>query len=147
MAVAVFDYAQWAAHYPLLSPSVDEAQATYCFSLAEFYLDNTDCSPVTDIAKRLLLLEMLVAHIALLTAVINGNDPSGLVGRITDATEGTAKVSVNAASLPGSAEWYAQTTYGLMVWQALAGYRTMHYVPGPEPIFDSFGIRGWSWPR
>lgn len=141
MAIAVFDYALWSARYPELAGSVNETLAGLYFNEAELYLSNTDCSPVEDAGQRLMLLNMLVAHIALLNAAINGQAPSGLIGRVTDATEGTVKVSVDAGSIPGSASWYAQTTYGWAYWNATARYRTMRYIPGRQPSFEPL----WPW--
>jgi len=138
VAVVVFSYSDWALDFPLLAPWVDEAQTTRYFLRAELILNNTDCSPVTDAGQRSLLLNMLVAHIALLNAVINGTLPSGLIGRVTEATEGSVKVSVDAGAMSGSAAWFAQTTPGYEYWLAVAGYRNMRYVPGPVRNFEPF---------
>lgn len=143
MAVAVFSYSEWALDYPLLAPWVDEATATRFFARAELLLNNTDCSPVTDVNQRLLLLNMLVAHLALLNAAINGTLPSGLVGRVTGATEGSVTVSVDAGAMSGSQAWYAQTTPGYEYWQATAFYRNMRYVPGPVRNFEPYPFGGY----
>lgn len=138
MAVAVFNYGVWAAQYPELAPSINEALATVYFREAGLYLDNTDTSPVCDVNVRGMYLDMLVAHIGKLRATINGVAPSPLVGRISSATEGSVSVSAEM-NTPGSAAWFMQTPYGAAYWAATALYRTMHYVPGaPSPSLYPF---------
>lgn len=141
MAVAVFDYALWAARYPSLAASVDEALAGAYFMEATIYLSNGEGSPVSDVTQRLVLLNKLVAHIAALNGADRGGGASGgLVGRIARAGEGSVNVSTDYEA-PGSAGWYAQTQYGANYWQATMGLRTFRYVPGP--IARGYGAR---WP-
>jgi hypothetical protein len=134
LGVVVFDPIAWAAAYPELSGSVSAAQATGYFQQATLFLDNSPTSAVTDATpggQRATLLNLIVAHIAKLFAVLNGEGPSGLVGAIASATEGSVSVSlvpVNAGS-GAMAAWFAQTPYGLMYWAATAGFRTMRYRP------------------
>lgn len=147
MAIAVFDYSAWAARYPEIAGSVNAQLAGLYFVEATLYLDNTDASLVADAAQRLVLLNMLVAHIALLNATINGTAPSGLVGRVTSATEGTVSVQVDAGAISGTAAWFAQTSYGYAYWIATARYRGARYIPGIQPNFEPFYGRGSYWPR
>lgn len=145
MAVAVFNYAMWAARYPALAPVVDEALATAYFAEAGVYLDNTDCSIVSDVTVRLVYLNMLVAHIALLNGA-SAAGAAGLVGRIASATEGSVTINADLNARPGSEQWYAQTQPGLSFWTATAAYRTMQYVPGPQPYLGVPGVsRGLGW--
>ena len=129
MAVAVFDYALWAARYPEQAAFVAEPLAEAYFLEAELYLNNTDGSVVTDVPVRLLLLNMLVAHIA----ILNNPERGGLVGRIETATEGSVTVAVEMAE-PGTAAWFMQSTPGAAFWQATVRYRTMRYFVGPRPF-------------
>ena len=145
MAVADFDYALWSASYPELAP-VTELVAGALFRRATLFLNNTDGSPVSDVALRLDLLNLIVAHLASLGGAGQEGGASWLVGRVTSATEGSVSVKVDAGpSSAGSAFWL-QTTYGFQYWTATAGYRTMHYVPGPQPQFErpyyGYGRRG-----
>ena len=132
MTIAVFSYTAWAARYPELAATVDECLAEELFAEAGIYLDNTDCSPVpcdpTTYQPRRALLGMVVAHLAALGAA----GRSGIVGRVSNATQGSVSVTVeyNAGN---AAAWFLQTPYGANYWQATAAYRTMHYVPGPPP--------------
>jgi hypothetical protein len=139
----VFDYGLWEATYPELVPSVTLQQATAYFVQAQLYLDNTACSPVTDNSPggmRAILLNMLVAHIAKLFATINGQEPSTLVGRITNASEGSVSVAVNMPGASPSSAWFMQTQYGAAFWQATASFRLMKYMPGPRPYLGVGGF-------
>lgn len=145
MAVAVFDYAQWAARYPALAATVDANLAGAYFVEAGLYLDNTDCSIVADVTTRLVLLNMLVAHIALLNGA-SAAGAAGLVGRIASATEGSVTINADFNARPGTEQWYAQTQPGASFWAATAAYRTMQYVPGPRPYLGVPGVsRGLGW--
>lgn len=136
MAVAVFDYAVWAARYPELAGAVDETLAIALFAEAGLYLDNTDTSIVQDPAIRLMLLNMIVAHLAVLGGALEGGTPTGQVGRVAEATEGSVSVKLDTGLSPGTATWWSLTTYGFNFWAATKRYRSMHYRPGPRPIFN-----------
>jgi hypothetical protein len=129
MAVAVFDSVKFLARYPEFEAiAVITLQAF--FDEAGLYLSNTDSSPVLNVDRRLLLLNMLTAHIAALSGAI---DQSGAapVGKVASATEGSVSVSFDAIYAPGTAGWYSQTQYGAAFWQATTQYRRFIYVPNP----------------
>jgi hypothetical protein len=130
VGVVVFDVARFKARYPefatIPEPTLDEY-----FIEATIYLDNTDASPVSDIDRRAVLLNMLVAHIAQINSGANGQGASGLVGQITSATEGSVSVSVANVAATGTSAWFQQTKYGAAYWQATAPYRTFRYVVRP----------------
>lgn len=132
-----FDYTGWSARYPELAGSTGQALAqAYFDNDAVLYLDNTACSPVPDVNKRRALLNMIVAHIAALNSpTADGQPASPLVGRITNASEGSVNVSVDMPG-PDSAAFWMQTKYGAAFWQATASLRTMRYIPGDQPAFD-----------
>lgn len=125
-APVTFDYQKWIKRYPEFA-TVDPVLAQAYFDEATLYLKNDGSSPVPTETEQLTLLNMITAHIAKLNATINGVAPSELVGRITDASEGSVSVGVDKQALPGSAAWFAQTKYGFAYWQATRGYRTAHY--------------------
>jgi hypothetical protein len=156
MAVAVFDYGAWQTLYPELAGAVSAQRAALLFVQAGLYLDNTDASPVADPAMRLLLLDMIVAHLATVGKTLgtdaNGNaalTPSGVVGRVSSATEGSVSVTTETGLAPGSAGWWAQTSYGFDYWAALAPYRRGFYAPATQPAFEPIygGVRGFAWLR
>lgn len=135
--VVVFDYAAWSARYPEFS-SVMQATAQQYFYEAQLYCDNTPCSIVRDLCERSILLNMVTAHIAALNAPLNGQPSSPLVGRISNATEGSVSVGAQMDMPPGSAQWFNQTKYGAAYWQATAQFRSMLYVRGPVPVANPF---------
>lgn len=113
--------------------TVPDAALEFNFTLATLILNNSCCSVVKDANAREKLLYLLVAHLTALAQGANGNPPSGIVGRIDKATEGTVSVSAAyAAELSVSEAYFAQTQYGALFWQATAGVRAMHYVAAPQ---------------
>lgn len=130
-----FAYANWSAQYPEFSTTTS-GQAQGYFNLATLYLDNTGAGLVADDSVGGILetiLYLLTAHVA---TIMNGNAVSGpaspLVGRIDNATQGSVSVHT-ALEVPMSAQWFAQTKYGLMAWQALAPYRmAVYFEPCPN---------------
>ena len=129
MAVAVFDYHKFRARYPEFQ-TISEDSAGECWNEAGLYFDNTDASPVVDVEVRRMLLSMLTAHICAMNFGANGQPASGLVGRITSATEGSVSVAADMGAVAGSQAWFAQTKYGAAFWQATARYRAFLYYPG-----------------
>lgn len=111
------------------------------FDVATLFLTNSCCSVVRSLEKRKKLLYLLTAHVAELLQGANGKPPSGVVGRVASATQGSVTVSVQYASQMSMTEaYFAQTQYGVMFWQATAKYRTMRYAapanycfPGRSP--------------
>lgn len=138
MAIAVFNYATWAAMYPDLATTVTEPAAQGYFNQACLILNNTDGSLVCDVNARLALLNMLTAHIAILASPARG----GLVGRISNATEGSVTVAV-AYSGPDQAQWFLQTAPGAQYWQSTAQYRTAVYAPAPPDCVDPYAGFGY----
>ncbi len=121
--IVVFDPAAFILRYPEFSAVSSGVLGMY-FSEATIYLDNTVTSIVPDVAVRAVYLNMLTAHIA----KINGNGaPSGVVGRVASASEGSVSASMAYAAPTGSRAWFDQTPYGASFWQATRSYRTMRY--------------------
>lgn len=136
MGVVTFNYIEWAARYPELAEASNPPLAGLYFDEATLYLNNSACSMVpadeTTGQPRKTILYALTAHIAALNAPLNGQPSSSLVGRITDATEGSVSVSVGGLDgLPGSAAWFSQSKYGLSAWAMMAPYRTARYQSSP----------------
>ena len=129
MAVVVFDPDAFVARYFEFSGVPFEVLSMY-FDEATLYLSNAESSPVQDLSRRALLLNMLTAHITALNFGVNGAASSPLVGRITAATEGSVSVTVDAGAVSGSAAWFMQTKYGAAYWQATINLRGFRYVPG-----------------
>ena len=133
---AVFNYNFWLAVYPEFTTTTTAGQGQEYFNLATLYLDNTPCSqvPLTDAAGnplRIRILGMMTAQIAQLLAGSSIQPVSPLVGRISNAAEGSVSVATEL-NVPVSAAWFAQTRYGLLAWQALAPFRSALYIPAPQ---------------
>ena len=104
-SVATFNYDTWRLRYPEFFPAVTPFVAQEYFNEACLYLDNSGYGQVTNATTQLTLLNMLTAHIA---ALANQD----LVGRVTDATEGSVSVSASIGdAVPLSAGWFQQTKY------------------------------------
>lgn len=146
--VVTFNFSAWQATYPEFS-NVTEPQAQNFFNLATIYCRNDGGGPVNNLAVATTLLNLLVSHFAFLAGLSNaqnqGGNPSPLVGRVTNASEGSVSVAVELPNMPAAAAFFSQTSYGLQYWAATAPYRTMRYMPGPQRNFGSpyGGYRGW----
>lgn len=134
MAVVTFDPTLFVARYPEFSTVSAPVLGLY-FAEATMFLDNTDASRVSDIGQRAVLLNMLTAHVAALNGSgVNGQGASGMVGRISSATEGSVSAAAEfVAAKNGTMAYFIQTSYGAAYWAATASYRTMQYQPGNSP--------------
>lgn len=149
MAVAVFDYSQFTALFPeLTNGGVTEPVASSLFAVAGLLLDNTDCSPVQDVSARLIYLNYIVAHLASiagypLAAGATTPAPSGVIGRISSATEGSVSVSADYGQVSGNQAYWLQSQYGALYWQLTAPFRTMNYRAVPPRYFGpAYGVPG-----
>lgn len=145
MGVVTFDPAAFKTRYPEFATRSDTLCQMY-FDEATLYLNNSDSSAVQDVGQRASLLNMLVAHIA----KINPLDGSGggLAGPITSASEGSVSVGTSLPTLPGSAAWFAMSTYGFAYWQATARYRSFKYRTPLQPFAQypwlyAYNRRAW----
>ena len=105
---AGFDYTAWAFAYPTLAPYINTAQATASFNQATLFQANDGSGPINDPVLALNLLNLLTAHLATLayptTGPLGSPDPASpepVVGRISNATEG----SVNVAAQNDYLDW------------------------------------------
>jgi hypothetical protein len=131
MAVAVFNLANFQARYPQFN-AVSPTRLAALFVEAGLYLSNTDCSPIQDLGRRGMLLNMLVAHISSLSGDLSADGQAQPVGRVSQASEGTVSASFEMnAPTPGTGPWFQQTTYGAAFWAATANLRGMRYRPRP----------------
>jgi len=139
--IVEFVYADWAARYPELAAPPDgtgtttSVQAADDFELAGLYLNNTACSVVQMISTRTMLLYLITAHIAALAARQRAEpDGNAIVGRISDATQGSVSVSADVGTTAANAAWWYQTQYGMSYWQATVRFRMGgRYKPGRVP--------------
>jgi hypothetical protein len=123
MAIVAFNSAQFKARYPEFIAVADLALSA-CFDEAGIYLYNTDASPVQDVTRRALLLNMLTAHVASLGGLVDGEVRA--VGRVASAGEGSVSVSLDYAPA-GTNAWFNQTQYGAAFIQATSAFRGFRY--------------------
>lgn len=137
-----FSYATWAALFPEFNPGtpgltpagsipVTEAQANQYFTMACMVHRNDGGGPVLEAVQQSNLLNLLTAHMAALMATPAGAaSASPLVGRISQAAEGSVNVTVEMpGNMPMASAFFTQTKYGFMYWTASAPFRSMYYMP------------------
>lgn len=146
--VAVFNSALFLARYPEFGSVNTDLLQNYFYE-AQLYLNNTPCSIVCDVFIRLVLLNMLTAHIAFLGGALTADGQPRPVGRVSQATEGSVSATFEYTTpmAAGSGPWFNQTAYGAAFWQATTCYRGMHYSPQPTRVGGFTGTRlGYGWP-
>ncbi|HII3565158.1 TPA: DUF4054 domain-containing protein [Citrobacter freundii] len=130
MAIVVLDIPKFRAMFPEYS-NVPDVQLPFLFDQSTDYLNNSEYSLVEDAIKRERLLYLLMAHLAYLRyGDANGNGGSGMVGRLSSASEGSVSVSSDAGQIEFRYMWYTQSPYGMDYWQATKVYRMANYYPG-----------------
>jgi hypothetical protein len=128
--VASFNPIYWSQRYPEFA-GIAATTAPGYFAEAGLYLDNTGAGPVGDANTQSLLMHMVTAHIAELYDASSERGSQALVGRVSDASEGTVKVTAEMEAPSGSAAWFNQTKYGASFWRATQRYRGFRYIaPG-----------------
>src|SRR6185437_6863336 len=134
MAVAVFNLGVFLARYPEFT-NVSPSSLQAYFSEAGLYLNNCDNSPVQNVNTRLVLLNMLVAHIGFLAGCLNADGQARPVGRVSAAGEGSVNATFDyTPATPGSGPWFNQTQYGAAFWQATSSIRGFRYFRRPTCI-------------
>lgn len=136
--VVQFDYASWALQFPQFTGLGQTQVTTLILPIADKFNRNDGGGPVRDAALQTQLLNLMVAHVAWKMFGPDGSgnaNSGGLVGPITDATEGSVSVS---SDIPVTANsyWYNSTPFGAMWWTLTAPFRTMRYVPAPRRVFS-----------
>ena len=130
--IVQFDYSAWAALFPQFSNVTEQQITGPVFLLAEQYCRNDGGGPVCNAAVQTELLNLMVAHIAQLLYGSTTQPVSPLVGRVSNATEGSVSVGVEFPTTPQKA-WFLQTQYGAMYWQLSLPYRLGRYFPKVTP--------------
>ena len=132
MAAVIFNQAGFLQDFPefALTVGATPGSAAACFKQACNILDNTDSSKVPD-PPRTDLLNLLVAHLMVMRFGVNGKPPSGAVGRVKSAGEGSVHAEFEMGPATQSTAWYNQTTYGAAYYQQTRSYRTALHVPAP----------------
>ena len=140
----VFNSAEFLTQYPQFSNFTAALQGN--FNLATLLLNNTCGSRVCDAPTRQQLLYLLTAH---LTALLNGTNTTpatGLVGRVSSATEGSVSVDTDLGMAATTSAYVAslqQTQWGLIFLSATVQYRSATYVPAPPRNYGPYGWNGF----
>lgn len=129
MTAVVFNPVAFKARYPEFTAVANVTLGAY-FAEATLYLSNADNSPVQDIPRRTLLLNMLIAHIGSLGGALTADGMPAPVGRVSQASEGTVSAGFEYMT-PGTHSWFTQTAYGAAFWQATSSLRSFRYRPCP----------------
>jgi hypothetical protein len=136
IGVVQFSADEFNALYPEFS-GLDPTVQQNSFNDATFLLNNTCGSIVLDANQRMSLLYTLTAHCLLIDRGTNDGEgnvtsPQGIVGRISNAAEGSVNVASEYSNeVTQSEAYYIQTKYGAKFWEQTSGYRTMHYIGPP----------------
>ncbi len=129
MAVVIFDPTAFKERYREFV-AVADATLAACFTEATLYLSNADTSPVGNVTRRAVLLNMLTAHVAFIGGILSTDGMPRPVGRLSQAGEGSVSASFEGAP-PGSAQWFQQSQYGAAFWQATTSLRGFQYRAQP----------------
>lgn len=131
MAVVVFNPTAFKVRYPEFA-AVSNTLLDACFTESGLYLSNRDNSPVQDVARRTLLLNMLTAHIAFIGGALSADGQARPNGRLSQASEGSVSATFDSVpATPGSGAWFAQSQYGAAFWQATSSLRGFRYRSRP----------------
>ena len=134
MTQVAFDSAAFLMRYPEFSAVAPATLGAY-FTEATLYLSNSDNSPVQDVGRRTLYLNMLTAHVAFLAGALGADGLPRPVGRVSQATEGSVSASFEGVPpTPGTGAWFQQSQYGAAFWQATSSLRGFRYVAQPTSI-------------
>lgn len=127
--IVTFNYDNWVQLFPQFS-YITAPMAQNFFNAATNYCRNDGGGPVCNPNQKIWLLNLLTAHLVQLFAnASNGQPPSPLVGRISNASEGSVSVGTDYPSNPSSA-WYNQTPFGAAYFEGIKPFRTFRYMPG-----------------
>jgi len=142
-AIAVFNYTNFIALFGQFAANPPQATLQLYYNLAgDVWLRNDGTGPISSQNLQNDLMNLLTAHITTIFSGIDGNNPSGLVGRIASSSEGSVSVSTEFESTMNSA-WFNQTPAGAAFWAATAPYRSFAaYIPGPTRFGTGIGRRG-----
>jgi Protein of unknown function (DUF4054) len=125
-----FNSVEFLAQYPMFAVQAPALAGN--FALATTQLNNGCGSAVQDAPTRQQLLYLLTAHITQLLNGIGSQQATGVVGRVSDAGEGSVSMAAEFDSKAGpSKAYYIQTSYGAAYWQMTAQFRTAQYFAPP----------------
>ena len=142
----VFDFQTWVASFPEFS-ALTPAQGQAYFNDATLICANSASNQINRDGNLAALLYWLTSHFAWLKCPkdANGNPAatgqiaSQLVGRISDAAEGSVHVTTDwqmGGDATALEKFLAQTKYGAAYWAATSQYRTARYLARPTIVVN-----------
>ena len=134
--IASYNPVYFAARYPEFAGIANGVGAPAYFAEAGLYLANDGTGRIPDQNTQNVLMHMLTAHIAELYDASSERGSQALVGRVSDASEGTVKVSAAMDDSDRDA-WLQQTKYGASFLRATRQYRRFSY-RAPRPAAPQF---------
>jgi len=129
LGVVVFDAVAFLSQYPQFT-NIPQPALQGNFIGATQLLNNTCCSAIKDAPTREYFLFLLVAHITKLLNGDNTTPATGVVGRVSEAQQGSVRVRSEMGGLRTTTEleaYFLQTQFGAMFWTMTAQFRTMRY--------------------
>jgi hypothetical protein len=144
--IVTFNYQSWIQLFPQFA-YITQPQAQMFFQLATQLHRNDGGGPVSDVNTQTNLLDLATAHLVQLFAPnITGQSPNrdaNVVGRITNASEGSVSVATEfPMPANATASWWAQTSYGAFYWTVSAPFRTMRYAAAPPKPNNPWPLSG-----
>ncbi|CAI3941835.1 unnamed protein product [Commensalibacter communis] len=120
-----FNCAKWRGQYPSLSLYSDEQINGFASQIPLYF---SDCNNQWGLcpAKKEQLEFLIVAHLATLD---KRNSNGGLVGAITNASEGSVSLGTTMGNLGNIPAFWSQTNYGIAFWEATKFMRSGKYIP------------------
>lgn len=134
MGVAIFNIMVFLSRYPEFTSfnTSNPGSLQTMFDEAGLYLTNTPTSPVQNVSRRLILLNMLTAHIAFIGGALSNDGQARPVGRLNTAAEGSVNAGFDfTPATAGSGPWFNQSAYGAAFWQATVSLRSARYFRNP----------------
>jgi len=153
-----FDFPTWTTLFPEFSPLSPALGAAYFAMATSSVIANTVTNPMFFDATPLAIPNLTVdtftydvylatSHVAWLFCPKDATgapssdasaaaSPGGMVGRISQATEGSVSVSTEYPMSPDASALeknLSQTKYGQQLWTAMKPYRTAQYMA--QPVF------------
>ena len=109
-----FDPNAWAAAYPQFSNLTSATITGVVLPLATVYCRNDGGGPICDINMQTQALWLMVAHVAQILFGSTTQNASPLVGRVTNASEGSVSVASDWPKSDSVTDaWLSQTPYGV----------------------------------
>lgn len=133
LQLITFDAKLFGARFPEFS-NVDGDLLKMYFDEAGLLCENAAANPLSSEPARLRqALYLLTAHLAkIYSGACKDNGPSGAVGRISEATEGSVSVRLDFGPALNTEAFYVQTPYGAEYLQVIGAIRAFRYYAQPR---------------